>query len=755
MSGEGVSVRKLMWFAIGFTGAAIYCAYLSSGSIVLLLAAISSIFFTVLLLFHNDFCKRVALLAIGCAFGLLYCWGYDQGVLLDAKQLDGQSENIQMEAADYSFETGYGKAVDGIIFIDGGMYRIRLYYQNEDSIQPGDKVSCKVRFRFTPEGGLQNSTYHKGEGIFLLAYGEEDIEIEAAGKLPGKYFPAYLRKSIAQRITEIFPESTAAFAKALLLGDDSDLSYRDNIAFQKSGIRHIIAVSGLHISILFSVIYFVTGRKSLLILLMGLPVLFLFAAVAGFTPSVVRACIMQALVIVSVAVNREYDPPTSLAFAVLLMLLSNPLTVTSVSFQLSVGSMIGIFAFSEKIRNYLYADKRLGKPNGKRLKARLKRWFVVSVSVSVSAMIITLPLCAVYFETVSIVGIAANLLTLWVVSYIFCGIMAAALLAVIWMPLGVVIGWIVSIPIQYVLMVAQLLSSVPFGAAYTQSPYTVLWVVLTVILFFLFLLLKKRSPKMLIGMVSVLYCLSLFMTWAEPRLDGFRMTVLDVGQGQCVLLQSKNEAYLIDCGGDHAERTATAALSTMGAQGIHSLDGLILTHYDIDHAGGAVYLTQALDIETLYLPDTDEDNEIRCSLETQGIPIMWVEQNMSFSCGTGEISIFPAKTESKGNESSMCILFQGENCDILITGDRDIFGEAELFEQARIPDIDVLVVGHHGASTSTGLELLSKTKPEIAVISVGENNIHDHPHRETIARLERIGCLIRRTDQEGTIIIRG
>ena len=751
----GVSVRKLMWFAIGYAAAAILCAYLISGSIVLLLAFIFSILFPVLLLFRNDFCKRAALVAIGCAFGLLYCWGYDQIVLSQARELDGQSETIQMEATDYSFETGYGKAADGIIFIDGKKYKTRLYYQNEESIEPGDKVSAQVRFRFTPQGGMENTTYHKGEGIFLLAYGEEDIVLDAVGKLPGKYLPSFLRKVIGERIAEIFPAQTAAFAKALLLGDDSDLSYRDNIAFQKSGIRHVIAVSGLHISILFSVIYFVTGRKSLLTLLMGLPVLFLFAAVAGFTPSVVRACIMQALVIISVAVNKEYDPPTSLAFAALLMLLFNPITVTSVSFQLSVGSMIGIFAFSGKIRDYLYADKRLGKPNGKCLKARLKRWFVGSVSVSVGAMSITLPLCAVYFETVSVVGIVSNLLTLWVIFYIFCGIMAATLLSVIWMPLGIAAGWIVSVPIQYVLAVARLLSNIPFGVAYTQSPYTLLWVVLTALLLCLFLLLKKRSPKLLIGTVAALYGLSLIMTWAEPRLDSFRMTVLDVGQGQCVLLQSKDEAYLIDCGGDHAERTATVALSTMGAQGIRRLDGLILTHYDVDHAGGAVYLTQALDVKTLYLPDTDEENEIRLCLEDQDVPIRWVKENVTFSCGTGEISIFPAKTESKGNESSMCILFQGENCDILIAGDRDIQGEAELFTQDRVPDVDVLVVGHHGASTSTGLELLSKAKPEIAIISVGEDNIHAHPHRETIERLERIGCLIRRTDQEGTIILRG
>ena len=103
----------------------------------------------------------------------------------------------------------------------------------------------------------------------------------------------------------------------------------------------------------------------------------------------------------------------------------------------------------------------------------------------------------------------------------------------------------------------------------------------------------------------------------------------------------------------------------------------------------------------------------------------------------------------------MCILFQIENCDILITGDRDIDGESRLLQQAKIPGLDVLVVGHHGASTSTGLDLLYETKPKIAVISVGEDNPHGHPHTQTLRRLQRVDCLIRRTDLEGTIIIRG
>ena len=185
------------------------------------------------------------------------------------------------------------------------------------------------------------------------------------------------------------------------------------------------------------------------------------------------------------------------------------------------------------------------------------------------------------------------------------------------------------------------------------------------------------------------------------------------------------------------------------------MDGIILTHFDEDHAGAVPYLLQLMEVKTLYLPDAEENSQIRKQLEEQGTDIQWVTEEERISCGTGEMSLFPALEGTSGNESSMCILFRAENCDILITGDRNLEGEHALLQQTDLPDIEVLVAGHHGADTSTGLELLWHTRPEVAVISVGEGNIYGHPARETLQRLSRIGCQVRRTDREGTIIIRG
>lgn len=747
-------MRKLLFFTLGFAIASVLWAYILPETVQIYVAVIAAAFFVGLLLLKNRYSIITAIVMLGVFVGMLYCRGYSDKILSVAKLYDDETVYSYIEATDYSQNTNNAKMVDGKIALNGETYKVRLYFASSWQIEPGDVLEGEVEFRYTVDEKQQYLSYQKGEGIFLIAYACDEMMVTKASSLPGKYFPAYLRNNISQRIDQIFPERTAAFAKALLLGDDSSISFEQNIAFQESGIRHIIAVSGLHVSILFSAIYYLTGRKRILTLLAGLPILLIFAGVAGFTPSVIRACVMQALMIFSVAIGKEYDPPTSLSFAVIVMLLWNPMVITSISFQLSVGCMIGIFAFSRRISEYLMDEKRLGPAKGKSKKDKLKRWFIGSVSVSVSSMTVTMPLCAYYFGIVSVIGILTNLLTLWVVSTIFCGIIISCILSVFWIPLGKIAAVLISFPVSYVQFVSKTLAGVPFGVLYTDSPYTLVWIGSVYLLLLVFFLNGKKKPLLLTCTVIVMYALSVFMTWVEPYTDNFRMTVVDVGQGQAILLQSKNEAYLVDCGGSNSEQTASVTKNALAAQGVYSLDGVILTHFDQDHCNGLPYLLQIMDVEKLYLPNADSEGFIGQMIQ-QDVPLQWVTTTEVLLCGTGTITIYPAQIGTKGNESSMCILFSSEKCDILITGDRDISGEGLLLQQAELPDIEILVAGHHGAADATGLELLNTVKPEIAVISVGENNGYNHPNAQTLDRLERFGCIIRRTDLDGTIIIRG
>ena len=693
---------------------------------------------------------------IGCTVGACWLWLFEIGYLSTVRDYEGSELSASVEITDYSYTTDYGVAADSIIELDSKEYRTRAYLPLSEALAPGDRVQGVFRLRLTVKGGEHDATYHPAEGIYLLAYADEEAKIIHAEGVPIKYFAAELRSKILMLMDSIFPEDTLAFARALLLGDSSLLTYEEDTAFKVSGIRHVIAVSGLHVSILFSLVYFMTGRKRMLVALLGIPVLVLFAAVAGFTPSVVRACLMQGLMILAMLVNKEYDPPTGLAFAALVLIVINPMVITSVSFQLSVGCMIGIFLFSGKIHEYLSQEKRLGTGKGRNIKARIARWIAGSISVSVSAMIVTTPLSAYYFGMVSIVGILSNLLVLWVISFIFYGIAISCVCGAIWLPLGKLLASLIAWPIRYVLLAAKVLSSFSLAAVYTCSVYILLWLIFTYCLLAIFLLLKRKHPVALVSCILVMLAVAVAASWLEPRQDAYRISVLDVGQGQSVMLQSHGKTYLVDCGGDSDAASADTAAQMLLSQGISRIDGLILTHYDQDHAGGAEAFLTRIDVEQIYLPDIDKTNKIRKALISRFTDqVTFVDEELVLTGENMSISLFPAVDGADDNESSMCILFQAEDCDILITGDRSSDGELELLKQIELPKLEILVVGHHGSNSSTSIQLLKQTKPTVAVISAGADNRYGHPTQQVLDRLKMYNCKIYRTDRKGTIVIRG
>jgi len=238
-------------------------------------------------------------------------------------------------------------------------------------------------------------------------------------------------------------------------------------------------------------------------------------------------------------------------------------------------------------------------------------------------------------------------------------------------------------------------------------------------------------------------------------MDDVRLTALDVGQGQSILLQSGNEHYLVDCGSTSPEMAAETVANYLLSQGVFRLDGVILTHYDADHAGSVVNLLSSIDADRIYMPDVPDSNGIREEIETEFADLVCLiteETRLDFL--NGKIALYPGKTGADDNESSMCVLFQPENCDILITGDRSGRGERALMKQTQLPKLEILIAGHHGSHNATSFEFLAETQPQIVAISVGENNLYGHPRQEMLERVSRFGCQVYRTDQHGTIIFR-
>lgn len=746
-------MRKLMWFALGFGAACGLCAYLWEIPGAFWIAAVLTAAFAVLLFagWRAKWLKKAAAVCLGCVAGLAWFEVYSAAYLDTAIAMDGVTAEISAQCSDYGYETNYGTAVDGIVYLDGKPYRARFYVNGDIDFEPGDVLQGTFRFRLTTPGGEEDATYHQGKGIFLLAYQTEDAALAKASKIPWYFYPAKLRRQLINLINDCFPEDTVAFARALLLGDRSGIDYETSTAFKVSGISHIIAVSGLHVSILFTLIYTLGFKRRIPTAVVGITALTLFAAVAGFSPSVTRACIMQILMILAMLFDKEYDGPTELAFSALVMLIANPLVITSVSFQLSVGCIAGIFLFRGKIAAWMTEKLGCGK------KARFvkqKRWLAGSVAVTLSAMSLTTPLVAYYFGAVSLVGVLTNLLTLWAVTFIFYGIMLVCLMGALAPAVGAFLAGVISWPVRYVLAAAKILAKFPLAAVYTRSVYIVAWLVFIYVLLAVFLLSKTKRPGTLFccGMLGL--CLVLAASWAEPMTDACRMTVLDVGQGQSIILQSEGKTYLVDCGGSYDEDAADLAAETLMSQGIFHLDGIILTHYDRDHAGGLPYLFTRMPADTLFLPAAEDENGVGAVLEelTQG-SIIYVSDDLSLTYGGTELTIFgPALTDSS-NESSLAVLFQAENCDILITGDRSDFGERMLLRQTELPQLEILVAGHHGSKSSTCTELLEATRPAIVAISVGENS-YGHPAQELLDRLAAYGCLVYRTDRDGNLIFR-
>ena len=749
-------MRRLMWFSIGFAAACLLGALLYEHWLVLI-AVIALIIACILAVVHKKYgnCLLPLLIVLGIGIGLCWFGAYDYLFVTLPRAADGKQFNVCIEATEYSYETDYGSAVEGTVVFNDKSYAVKAYIHTKEPIAPGDTISGRFRFRLTTDGGMENPTTHRTEGIFLLAYPVGSSQIQHNDDVSWRHYPAIWRQSLLTRIKELLPGDAGGFAAALLLGDRSGITYEMDTSFKISGISHIIAVSGLHVSIVFGLIYTLLGRKRWLSCLIAIPALFLFAAIAGFTPSITRACIMQSLMLLAMLFEREYDGPTELAFAALIMLVVNPLTILSVSFQLSMCCMMGIFLFSEKIREYLLQIAKRHIYKEQKLMNRLWQGIAASVSVSLSATIMTTPLVAYYFGCISAFSVLTNLLTLWVISFIFYGLIVCLGVSVASMALAQFLAVIVYVPIVFVLKTAEVISKLPMSAMYTSNPYAVAWLLGIYVMLAIFLFQRKKEPKLLLVSIIFTFLLAQTFSWFEPLNDDFRVTMLDVGQGQSILLQGDGKTFLVDCGGDDGEDAADSTAEALLSQGICRLDGIVVTHFDKDHMGGVVHLLSRIQTDRLIFPDVEDEDQVGETLASAtDAAVVYIREDTLYTFGKAEMTVFAPISSESGNESSICILFQRENCGILITGDRGVSGEMALLQTHTLPQVDVLVAGHHGSAGSTSEALLAATSPQIALISVGENNRYGHPAGAVLQRLMDAGCKIYRTDIHGTIVFR-
>ncbi len=745
-------MRKLLWFTLGFGAACALGTYFAPGTWLLFFCAISLLIYgSFSLVRHRGIAfAAVALAALGLTVGCCWFSVFDGVYLRAVHRMNGTTESISLYVRDYPEETDYGLRIDGTVIIDHRPYGCRLYLDSlEHSPQPGDTVKVKAELRMTVEGGNHEPTYHRTEGIFLLAYGEAEPAV-LRGKDSVFTFPARLRLAVSSLLEELYEEDTQGFAKALLLGDKSALSYTQRNTLSVSGMSHVIAVSGMHLSIAYGMVDLLIFRRRFLSALVGLPAIWIFAAVAGFTPSVVRSAVMLSMSILAQLLNRDYDGPTALAVGALTLLVANPTVIAGVGFQLSLGAVAGIQCFSQPMTHWLYEKCSFSGVLG-----RIARYILSSFAVSLCAGVFTVPLMSIHFHMVSLIAPFTNALLLWAVNWGFYGGVGACILGSFW-PMGGRIlaqlsGWLIRLAMR----AGELFAKIPFAAAYTQyNLYFTAVLICAGVLLCVFLLSRCKGKLILGSGLTFLLLLAILLPTLESSFETYRVTVLDVGQGQCVILQARGRTFVVDCGGTEKEAAGEAAARYLLTQGITRIDGLVITHYDDDHISGVPHFLSRMEADALYLPLIEDEPMCR-ELGSLGKRVFYVEQDLIITWEDVRISVFAPVMEGKSNESGLSVLFTVGKYDTLITGDMSISGEWQLLKKRGLADIELLIAGHHGSKHSTGDALLNILRPEQVAISVGEDNRYGHPAGEVLLRAKEHGCVIYRTDQAGTLIFRG
>ncbi|MBQ6430982.1 MAG: DNA internalization-related competence protein ComEC/Rec2 [Oscillospiraceae bacterium] len=747
-------MRRLAIFSFSFALAAAAYVWLLPPVWAIVTAGVLLAGMLALLAFRTDNVKRVRIAALGAAVGLLWSWGYEALKIAPLRELCGEYRTVTAQVCSVPVKTDYGCRV--VARLSGGRMALYLNCPPEE-LSLGDTVSVKADVIDVSRGsGDENNLYFQSNDISLLGLQRGALTVEKAEKTPLSCYPALLTAKMKDRIDLVFPDDTAGIAKAILTGDRSGLSFETRNTLSVAGITHVFAVSGMHVSLLVGILMMLCLQRRKLATLISIPVMFFFAAMLGFGASVTRAVIMNSVLLIAPLVRRENDAPTSLSLALLILLAFNPWAIANVSLQLSFSCMAGILLLAPRIYHFLMKSVHEDAMSEKQgFPYRFRRHVAVIIATSIAATVFTAPLVAGVFGSVSLIGPLTNLLTMTALSAAFTLSFFAAIAAFVYAPVGAAIAWPASWLFRYALWLSGLLAKIPYAAVYTDSGYVVAWLITAYLMIFVFVLCRQERYKLrlLIGALAVTLIGAVFFSMHSSA--GITLKVFDVGQGQCVFLQNGKNAVMIDCGGDEdeydGERTARALLT----RGYTGIDALILTHYDTDHTCGALQFLSRVRVKKLIVPDfldhTGNRETILRYAQQADIPVLLVTRDIKLNFGSGMLYLYVPEDANVKN-ASLSALMSDEEYDILITGDMDGTGERVLAATKALPDLEVLIAGHHGSKSSTCAELLQKTAPDTVIISVGENS-YGHPAQEVLDRIAAIGAAVYRTDLDGTITI--
>ena len=628
---------------------------------------------------------------------------------------------------------------------------------------PGDFLCYEASFYPvmppTVPGAFDTRGWLKSQG--LVAYGKLiHWTVYRNSWVPERSFYRF-RKWIASRFSDYLDSSETGLLLGLLAGDRGGIPDALRSDFQRSGLVHVLAISGFHVVLLAGMLMIflkATGLPHRVVRIVAIFLLFLYIPVTGGSPAVRRAVIMFAVPQVGALFQRPANTLNSLGVALLFIIFPEPAVIWNPGFQLSVAATMGIL-----MGGFWNPLKKLPEELQKnKWWAKFQSLVVEPTYVTLCATLSTSPFLIHHFKTLSPFAWLGNIV---VVPAISMG-MQAGLFALL-SPIDFLREHF-CYAARFFLRLASLLTrllSDSSQASVTVGPFDPSILLLCGMLLILIPVAGKNRIARRFSLCCMLLfaILFVFKGYGAVENPSWKLTTIDVGQGDSHLITTPSGARILVDAGDIKRQDSGKDIIVpyLHHIGVHQLDALVITHADQDHFGGALSIVKMFPVKELWITDCarvdDKENwqQIIAEAYRRGVLVRDISRGIMYRENFFEIKVVHPDTKRCIDANSQSITFRAKGLghSALLTGDLTVQGEKEIMKTDAYLKSDVLKLGHHGSKTSSGLRFLKAVNPKLAVISSGRKNRFRHPSKQVIQRLDSLKIPYLNTAEKGTIDI--
>lgn len=664
-----------------------------------------------------------------------------------------------------------------------------------EACQPGDMLAVRGAFKrptsYRTPGGFDYAQYLARRGIWVTGFVRSPGFLQKLSSAPTfiqklKYLPERLRTRLGNHIDRAVGTGGGNVYRAILIGDRSRVDDTTLETFKGSGTMHILAISGMHMavigSLVYGCIYFILSRSEHLLLrcpvkkwaaFSSLPVLLGYALLAGLSTPVARAVAMSSIVIISICTDRRKSPGPLVAFAALLLLFFDPLQLFSTSFHLSFSAVIAIMFLLPTLQRLFFGDRR--DSTQKQEKPKLAHWFLAAFLVSLAATVATAPISIFAFNRFSPIGLLANL----IVEPLIClWSLPAGFLAILFSPVFPEISTLLlkagNLGLQAALQVTDFCSSFSFSTIWLATPPTVLLILYYIILIVFAVCGYQSTRRAIVCIALLLLCVLFFRKPMAMKPFGQHSTdlivsYLDVGQGSATLVEFPSGLRVLIDGGGGSFGLANVGKHVIAPflwqKGIDHLDAVVITHPDADHYNGLGFILKHFTPDSLWIRDRlghDENfkNLLHLAHRKQ-VPVIIPKAHQKIgskrnfiSCiantHLGEHSRTDTKVGTRSNSGLVLKSCSGEFC-ALFPGDIEKEEERLLVTANYDLRAKILLAPHHGSATSSTPGFLRAVSPDYVIVSARKSSVGHFPHDKVLEECARQQITLLSTAEEGTI----